>query len=140
MFDEEDEYKSLMLMKFFPELGDKYLSSKPRANFDLNSYIQDNPHYSDPEFSRGQTKVVFGEQEKGITYDYSDRLWGWDSNKAQSASEYASKKAGRPNTARWHQVFLSQYFDRSVELRCIIVGVNVSSGYSYRCYGYKFND
>ncbi len=131
-----------MRKKMFDEMefdgfGRRMYNLEPATNWDLDSYINPDPHYSDPNFSRGQTEDVFGTQESGLDYVYSDRMYEWDYDKAKKAAQKASEKVNNWKTPRWHQEFLSTYYDKTIQLRHMIVGVNVSNGYSYRAYGFK---
>jgi hypothetical protein len=88
---------------------------------------------------RGKTHVIYGKREEGLSWDYSDRLWQWDSDKAKKSAELARQKF-TPRTANYYQEYLCQYFDEKIVLNCIIAGVNVSNGYSYLVFGYKRED
>lgn len=93
------------------------------------------PHYTDSHFKTART--VWGAEENGISYDYSDRLWEWDYDKAKAASEAASIHA-RPRTAQWFQDYLSAYHGKPVILRHIMAGFNLGNGYPYQVFGYRF--
>lgn len=94
-----------------------------------------NPHYTKKHFRQAQT--IWGEESKDLDYAHSDCILQWDYNKAQEAQEVATQKA-KPKTARWYQEYLAAYFDKPVELRHILAGVDPGNGLSYRIYGYKF--
>lgn len=109
---------------------------QPEANYSMKAHINDlSPHYTNQRFAKPQT--VWGAEEKGISYDYSDRLWQWDYNKAKSAVEAANNAATR-NTAKWCQTFLSHYHGKPVQLRHIMAGFNLGNGYPYQIFGYRF--
>jgi hypothetical protein len=108
-----------------------------RPVHDMNSRLEDCPHYSDSRFNKPQT--IFGKEEKGLGYDYSDRIWQWNYDKADQATKHANTKQ-TPHTANWYQEYLSFYFDKPVILKHILAGVNVSSGYPYLVFGYKFEE
>jgi hypothetical protein len=121
---------------------DNYFGTKQRhaqewTVTDVNAKLEDCPHYSDHRYQGGQTQTIFGKEEKGIGYDYSDRLWQWDYDKAEQATKTANETGAKPHTARWYQEYLSAYFGRAIQLKHIIAGVNVSNGYPYLVFGYK---
>ncbi len=93
------------------------------------------PHYSDARYDGGKTHTLYGREEKGIGYDYSDRLWQWDYAKMERAVAEARDKGGEGNSPRWWQDVLSAYFGKPIELIHVIGGVNVSSGYDV--FGYR---
>jgi len=98
------------------------------------------PHYSDERFARGREHTLFGATSKGLTYEYSDRLWQWDYDKAQRSSGWATSDHpwARNGSPAWWEIYLSAYFDRPwLSLRHIIGGVNVSSGYEYYIFGFR---
>ncbi len=67
--------------------------------------LQTDPHYSDPRFDEPQT--IFGQEESGLHYDYSDRLWQWDYDKAQKATEIANEVVKTRRTCEWYEAYLS---------------------------------
>ena len=103
--------------------------------------LHTSPHYTDDRFKNEQT--VFGEQPKsryghdGLHYDYSDRLWQWDYSKAEKSIEIANASGATPKSCRWYEAYLSAYFDRPIEIKHIVAGVNRSNGYPYCVFGYK---
>jgi hypothetical protein len=96
------------------------------------------PHYTNPLFRTPQT--VFGRERKGLHYDYSDRLWEWDWNKASAASDAATTSGARLKTAAWYEAFLSAYYARPVVVHHILAGYNLATGYPYAVFGYTFAD
>lgn len=98
---------------------------------DVMPYI----HHSNPRWNKLQT--IWGEAEEGIQYEYSDRLYQWDREKADKASKEAVEKAGEAFSAKRIQTYLSLYFGRKVELVQVQGGVN-TSGYTYYLYGFRF--
>jgi len=108
---------------------------KHPTTFNMDEILHDDPHYSDYRFKKDQT--IFGVEEDGLEYDYSDRFWQWNWSKVEESSKYATTKFNR-RTANWYQEYLSFFFDKPVELKHIIAGVNVSTGYSYLIFGYRF--
>lgn len=105
------------------------------TTFDKNKPLQTTPHYTDSRFKEEQT--IFGEKCEGIGYDYSDRLWQWDYNKAKQASIQANASEATPKSCRWYEAYLSAYFDKPIEIKHIVAGVNRSNGYPYCVFGYK---
>lgn len=107
----------------------------PAVQLSRNVQLETNPHYTDDRFSEPQT--VFGAEVKGLSYDYSDRLWQWDSKKAEAATEIAKQSGHVIRSANWYQVYLSAYFGYEVELVHVVAGVNRSNGYPYAVFGYR---
>lgn len=96
------------------------------------------PDWQDERFREPQT--VFGEKCKGLRYDYSDRIWQWDYDKAQVATEKAKESGHTHRSCDWYEVYLTEYFDRPTEIKHILAGCNVSNGYPYVVFGYRFLD
>jgi hypothetical protein len=96
------------------------------------------PHYSDRRFQSGKEHTLYGRQEPGLHYVYSDRIWQWDYAKAERASAAATEAHGPiVSTPQWYETYLSAYFGIPLDLAHIIGGVNVSSGYEYYAFGYR---
>lgn len=93
-----------------------------------------NPHYTNDHFKHAQT--VYGQPEQGLGYDYSDRIWEWNWDKAEAAKQTANAQATY-QTAEWVEIFLSIYFERAIEVKHILAGFNLSSGYPYQVFGYR---
>lgn len=102
---------------------------------DPDKILNTTPHYTDERFRHAQT--VYGREEERLAYDYSDRLWQWDSEKAEQAAKTANASGAKLKTARWYQTYLSAYFDKAVEVRHILAGWNRVTGYSYAVFGYR---
>lgn len=101
--------------------------------FDKDVQIDTFLHYSDPDARKERT--VFGAAKKGLFYNYSDRLYGqqWD-----DAWEKAKKKA-KLKTARIFELALKYFHDSDdLDLQHIILGCNMSNGYSYLIFGYTY--
>lgn len=104
------------------------------------------PHYSNSQFDTDQTTFLapgyrlepdYIRSVKGIAYDYSDRLWQWDWNKADQANKAAREQHEQTNTAAFCETFLRLYFDKpNLVVVHLISGVNRSNGYPYVVYGY----
>lgn len=99
------------------------------------------PHYTDRRFDKEQT--VFGAPAKTryghehLHYNYSDRLWQWDSDKAEQTSKIARESNAPARSCRWYEAYLSVYFDKPIEIEHIIAGVNSGNGYPYCVFGYR---
>ena len=105
-----------------------------QSTLNKDAILETTPHYNDKRFEKEQT--VFGSEpnngqygHKHLHYDYSDRLWQFDYNKAQKATEIANQGSAAPKSCRWYEAYLSAHFGRSVEIEHIIAGVNRSNGY-----------
>lgn len=96
------------------------------------------PHYSDERWSDAQ--LIYGKKCKCDEVNYSDRLYQWDSESAQRASNVLKEAGLNARTARGIQVWLTEYHQRPVIIRYIMGGTNWSSGYAYYVYGYDFDD
>lgn len=104
------------------------------TTFNKDSIINDNPHYSDEDF-RNKEQTIFGKKEKNLHYVYSDCLWKWDYKKSEIATKVANKKE-KPNTCAYYEIYLSEYYDKLIEIKHIIAGVSRASGYPYLVFGY----
>ncbi len=104
--------------------------------FDKSATLNLSPHYTDGRFAKEQT--VFGECHKDIEYEYSDRLVQWDYSAHERANKIANEKVTNSNTAAWVEAYLSEYFQRPIEILHIISGVNRSNGYPYNVFGFKY--
>lgn len=101
------------------------------------------PHYTDNRFREPQTvwlatgyKLNKRDVVNGAVYNYSDRIWQWDWNKANSAHETIDKSLDHRSPA-YIQEFLRYYFNNpKIVLVHVVAGVNLSNGYPYQVYGY----
>lgn len=99
-------------------------------NVVLDTYTNWNSSQADKE------RTIFGAEEKGLFYNYSDRLYDWDYDKAKRAYAYAAEVA-TPKTGAYYTAMLSYFHDGAkVDLRHIIAGCNRSNGYPYLVFGY----
>ncbi len=105
------------------------------ATNSMTAILHDQPHYSDRTFDKEQT--IFGRKEKGLSYDYDDRLWQWDWDKSKEARATAESSGANLHTAQFYQEYLSAYFGKKIILKHIIAGINKSNGYPYLMFGYK---
>jgi hypothetical protein len=112
-----------------------------------------NPHYEDRRFvgPGGSTRTIYlatgkeitsrkygTETVEGLEYNYDDRLsqmLGYD--KMAAARREAREKVGNNQSAAYfEQVLRIALDDPTLNLYHILSGVNASSGYSYRAFGY----
>lgn len=109
---------------------------KPQTIWSEDATLDTFTHYSSPKAK--EVRTIFGKEEKGLFYNYSDHLWGWDYDKMERANKYA-KLVASPNTAKYFKAMLSYFHDGAeVSLRHIMAGCNMSNGYDYLVYGYKY--
>jgi hypothetical protein len=103
------------------------------------------PHYTDEYYREARTVWIADGYKpndaygaiRGIEYNYSDRIWQWDWNKADGLYKSIDSTLDRRSPA-FLQEFLRQYFDKpELELVHVMAGFNVSNGYPYQVYGYK---
>lgn len=92
------------------------------------------PHYTNEHYRHA--RVIWGKNEQGLKWDYSDRLYEWNPTKYDKAVEIANKKA-KSRTAQWVEIFLSEYYHLSCKIICIQAGFNWSNGFPYQIFGYK---
>ncbi len=90
-------------------------------------------HRSEP----GATKerVVFGLQDDRLTFNYSDRLLGWNHDKWKSSKQVERIPSETPRY--WQEVLRKYWDDPGLELGCIITAINQANGYQYLVFGYK---
>jgi len=137
------------MKKYYDENSDKWyeydnrgmiiLSSNSKNRYSTNSRttpLHTQPHYTEDDFKHAQT--VFGQDVKGLGWDYDDRIREWDYNKANMAWEKAKESGHTMRSANFYEDYLSEYFGKPVDLICIKAGFNVSNGYPYCVFGYKF--
>lgn len=100
------------------------------------------PHYTDDHFRDAQTvwiekgySVNRSQTVKGASYNYSDRIWEWNWNKADTVRKSIEHLDRR--SPAYIQEFLRRYFDNpAIRLVHVMAGFNVSNGSSYNVYGY----
>jgi len=93
------------------------------------------PHYTNEYFRYERT--VFGEIEDGLNYEYFDHFWKRNYIKAKKSATTANLSCAKPKTARWYQIFLSDYLSQNVEIKHILTGWNWNTGYPYILVGYN---
>lgn len=121
---------------YYRDIDGRYGEPSYLTTFNKDSIINVNPHYSDPDF-QNKEQTIFGKKEKELHYVYSDRLCQWDYKKAELATEIANKKKERKsNTCAYYEIYLSKYYDKPIEIKHIVAGVNRATGYSYLVFGY----
>jgi hypothetical protein len=109
-------------------------SSEPPVNKSWNKKLP-YPHYSDRSWDTAQ--VMFGKEEKGLTWEYSDRLWQWDHKKSQESYSMAGETHGLHTPAYYQEYLRLFYDDAKLQLKCIKGGTNSSSGFAYYVFGFK---
>lgn len=106
-------------------------------------YVTNNPDrlLAYPDYHSGvwrSPQIIYGKKEEGLTWEYSDRIWEWDYDKAKAASEQAITEGLRDRTARYMEKFLRFFYDKpDLELVCVLGGCNLASGFPYYVYGFK---
>lgn len=102
--------------------------------YDKNTEIETFLHYSDP--TARQERTVFGAPRQGLFYNYDDRLIGdkWTEG-AKAAQETAGIVVG---SARYFEIILSHFHGKPVSLEHVVLGCNMSNGYSYLVFGYTY--
>lgn len=115
------------------------------------------PSYRDTRFTEGTSdgRTIFvdpsvtmnpdrsiGEAGEGLSYDYSDRIHEWKGfGVLREAIDKALEEVGNARSARFAEVMLRHAFnDQTLFLGHMKAGVNRSSGYSYKIYGYRLGD
>lgn len=104
------------------------------------------PHYTEMQFKKAQTvycsepdSLAIGDfgspYVEGCHYDYSDRLWQRDHDKAVVAAKSANDAGYTRQTAAWYEVFLNHFYEKPVTLVHILAGFNVGNGYPYQVFG-----
>lgn len=103
------------------------------------------PHYTNSHYKEARTvwlKDGYTPQGRyntvpGVEYNYSDRLWQWERDKADKAWESVDRNQFTPRSSAFLQEWLRGYFDNpNLELVHILAGFNLGSGYPYQVYGY----
>lgn len=122
------------LNNYYRDIDGRYGEPSHPIAFDKNSIINDNPHYSDEDF-KNKEQTIFGKKEENLHCVYSDRLWQWDYEKSELASKIANKKA-KLHTCTYYEIYLSEYYNKPIEIKHIIAGVNRASGYPYLVFEY----
>lgn len=93
------------------------------------------PHYTDARFKTEQT--IFGKQEEGLCYDYSDRLHQWYGREKMNQAEAVAMQAGHAKySANWFSEWVSAAHGYPVQVRHIVSGVG-GNGYSYFVLGHR---
>lgn len=126
--------KTYYANNYYRDMDGSFGDSSYPTTFNKDSIININPHYSDPDF-QNKEQTIFGEKEKNLHYVYSDRLHQWDYKKHELAKRIADKK-GKFRTCTYYEIYLSEYYNKSIEIKHIIAGVNRASGYPYLVFGY----
>ncbi len=98
----------------------------------FNTKLPD-PHYTNDYFKTART--VFGKEQKGLEYSYSDRLPQWDNESYQRGREKALESEHTTNSPAWYEVLLKEFFTEDIKLVHVLAGFNLSSGYPYYVFG-----
>ena len=120
---------------------------KAPAVLDKNKPIRTFLHYSDPQAR--ETLTVFGETKDGLFYNYDDRLatcgWNPDGKPWHECLEIAAgtlaidPSHSSQRTARLYELALVLFHKTdTVDLQHILLGCNVSNGFSYLVFGYTY--
>ena len=123
---------------------DYWQSYRFPTTLDKDAPLHTSPHYTDKRFNKEQ--AVFGKHPKSryghdnLKYDYSDRLWQWDYDKAEKSVEVANASGATLRSCKRYEAYLSAYFNKPIEIKHIIAGVNRGNGYPYCVFGYKSAD
>ena len=127
-------------------------SEQHGTTFHRGAMICTNPHYTDKVFMDNPDQSIFGQKEDDLEYAYNDRLQEWDYKKWKEAvaamEAFAQEKAAGCSIQPWaflpraeaHEVLLTAYFGRPVELVHILAGINRSNLFSYLVYGYRWRE
>ena len=115
--------------------GQPHLRPPPPPPTNKTYPLRDCPHYSDPEAVKDHT--IFGAETGGIGYDYSDRLWQGDYDKADAAGKIAQASGKPAHSCLYYEAYLSAYFGKDIEICHIVAGCNRSSGCPYLVFGYR---
>lgn len=113
-----------------------YRPPRPTPIRDKQATLNTMPHYTDQRFKTAQT--VYGAEERGLHYDYSDRLWEWNYDKAEAANKVAQEQGHPIRSCAYYEAYLTAYFGKPTEIKHILAGWNVATGYPYAVFGYRF--
>jgi len=117
----------------------QYFEDIYRSN-DKNEKLQLHPHYRDPRFANKSAQIVFGSREPNLKYVYDDRLQQWNYEKYKSSWKKAINSGKTKDSCAFLEIYLSAYFDKPIEIKCVLAGVNWSNGYEYWVAGYKIKE
>jgi hypothetical protein len=98
------------------------------------------PHIHYSELGATKERVVFGQQDDCLIYNYDDRLAGWNYEKWKSSREKTTQEIDetlRGTPRYWQEVLRKFWDDQNLELGCIITAVNQSNGFQYLVFGCK---
>jgi hypothetical protein len=118
----------------------------PRVITDKDHLIRTFMHYTDLEARK--TLTVFGMEKEGLFYNYDDRLYassGYPTLTWAKCLQRAAKKLGiktsEQRTARMYELALCSFHNTdTVDIQHIVVGCNLSNGFSYLVFGYTYDD
>lgn len=113
---------------------DEYQCSLSSCVEDKTREFQTFLHYSDPDARKERN--VFGFAKKGLFYNYDDRLIG---ERWTEGWELAKKSGLKFKTAAFYEAVLKHFHDSDdLDLQHVILGCNMSNGYSYLVFGYTY--
>lgn len=95
------------------------------------------PHYSDETFAASGGAIIFGQERKGLRWEYDDRLRQWEPEKHANAWALVVNQCGIKRTAARIEKYLQAYYDdEKLELVAIIAGARRDNGYAWYAYGF----
>jgi hypothetical protein len=131
----DEEYEMMLYMTKRNAGVYKY---KYPTTFDKTVKLETYPHYTDRRFNEEQT--VFGKEHPDLHYDYDDRIVQWDRTKSKEAWEYATNTGKTKHSCEFFEAYLSYFFDKPVEIKHILAGVNRGNGCPYCVFGYRYKE
>ncbi len=106
----------------------------PEATVDKDEPFNTFLHYSNATARKERT--VFGRKRDDLFYNYDDRLRG---DKWRKGLELAADQA-TPKTARFYEIALAHFHGvDDVDLQHVVLGCNMSNGFSYLIFGYIYD-
>lgn len=114
------------------------------ATTDKDEPIRTFMHYTEPRENQSGI-TVFGREENGLFYNYDDRIGHTSCREGgpkffdclgQVVSESGLQTWTNGVTARMIEKSLAMYHGKPVDLRHVMLGCNLSNGYSWLCFGY----
>ena len=104
------------------------------GNYEKQIPFQVDLHYAAPDAHKKRT--VFGKPSEDLFYNYSDRL---PHDQYTEGAKKAIEQGISPDTAAYFEAILSHIHKTlTVDLRHVVLGCNMSNGYSYLIFGYTY--
>jgi hypothetical protein len=93
------------------------------------------PDYRNPKW---QTEpIIYGENEGGLTWEYSDRMISYNRPKHEESETQASEAGAVEGTAQYIEQYLRAYYDApTIQLICVL-GSTLPNGQPYYVYGFR---